>query len=198
MHARQLNRWVKCATTFTTLLVAWLPCLSVTSVGSAQAADRERAFTSRDFGFSARYPSDWYLGAKRSDDPLDIIDFRPSEAVHAVYIPQGGAEMVIGPVEAFHLRETPPTLNAWVVVDTARKHLISKNAFELESAPTGISQILEVRTEEGDPPLVSVGWYFRFQDHLFKAMLLYWKGNPNADKLIQTMRQVVHSLKLSP
>jgi RHS repeat-associated protein len=183
------------ATRFMTRLAVLL--ISVISVGSGQTANTEKTFTSKEYGFSARYPSDWYAGAKRSDHALDIIDFPPSKTVHAVYIPHGGAEMVIGPVAAFHLRETPRTLNAWATMETARKHLTSEHAFEVESAPTGITQILEVKTDEGEPPMEVVSWYFHFHERLFKAMLLYWKGNPNADKLVQTMKQVVLTLKLS-
>jgi hypothetical protein len=60
----------------------------------------------------------------------------------------------------------------------------------------GNETALEVREENYDSEAVI--WYFPFEGTWFKAVLIYWEGDPNADKYLQTMRQIVLSLKLSP
>lgn len=167
------------------------------SAGPGLADGLVKTFKSKNYGYAVRYPSTWYPGAKRSDDPLDIISFPPSEAIHALYIPRGGAEIIVAPVAAFHLRQTPGTVEAWIKMDTARKLVVSQRTFELRGAPDGMGPIREIRTEEDDPALETISWYFHFRGQLFKAMLLYWHGDPGAIKLSETMNEVVRSLTLS-
>jgi hypothetical protein len=94
----------------------------------------------------------------------------------------------------FYHGERHRTLDAWIQIDTAQSHVISNQTIELENGKI----VVEVRTKEPDPVLEGMRLYFRFQDRLFKAVVLYWRGNPNRVQLVQTMRQIVLSLKPSP
>ncbi len=163
--------------------------LSLVIPAIASAADPMKMFKSKDYGYTVQYPANWYKGSKRPDDPLDITSFPPSAAVHAVYIPQRGAEIMVAPVAAFHLRETPQTLDAWITTDTAHESIIAKRTFELRDARAGMNPIIEVRTDEDDPPLEALSWYFDFHGQLFKARLLYWQGNRNSDQACSDLEE---------
>jgi hypothetical protein len=158
-------------------------------------AESLKTFISKEYHYSTSYPADWFEANGHSGDPLRLIDFPPSDAVRAVFIPRSGAEIVLGPVTAFHLRQIPETPDQWATMDARRTHVIGRRTFDLRDTSPGMSRIIEVRTEELEPTLEGVNWYFILEGRLFKAMLLYWQGNSKVEQLIDTLNQVVRTVK---
>lgn len=165
------------------------------SLGSLGYARNDKIFNSRRYHYGARYPSGWYLDPTRIGDILDIISFPPSKAVHAVYLPSGGAEITLVPQEAVDQNHHPRTLQGWIDSDMKRRTGAAKRDLEIDG-PFGKLRITEIKRQHCAvaPCLQSINWYFQFEGRLFVATLSYWAGNPRADKLIQALNGIVRSL----
>jgi len=163
-----------------------------------QAADL-RTFRSETYGYIAQYPKGWYPDVTRTSDTLDIDSFPARKAVRAVHIPPGGAEIMLAPLEAVRQAEMPRTLADWITIDNRRPGVVDERQLEIDS-PDGRLSITEMKRDccAVAPFSESVAWYFQLKGRPFKALLVYWKGDPNLDKLRQTLQQIVSSIRLIP
>jgi len=157
-----------------------------------------KTFTSQSEGYIVEYPDTWYRNPSRLSDTLDVQNFPPSKAVHGLHIPGGGAEIEIASWRT--ARNGRSTVEEWIKGDTAHQKVLAKREINV-SLFSGVTRAIEVR-EEADvspgPLEEAVIWYFALQDKWFEAQLVYWRGDPNAEKYLQTMRQIVSSLRLTP
>ena len=169
--------------------------------GIAGAQGTLKRYKSETFGYAIQYPASWYRNPTRLTDTFDIQNFPPSKAVHGLYIPPRGAEIAVAPWESGERREGPrPTLDEWANADTVHQNVIAKRTFEIRM-PYGNEPAIEVKieTDEAPGPLSeAVKWYFHVKGRLFSALLIYWQGDPNADKYVRAMRQIVLSLDVIP
>ena len=164
----------------------------------AQSADGLRTFRSKSSGYEVQYPISWYGDATGTTDTLNIDNFPASKAIRAVHIPAGGAEIMLAPAEAGGRREKPRTLEAWVEMDNPRNSSLAKRTFDIEG-PRRMLSIIEVKKQccAVPPFFESVHWYFEFEGRLFGALLTYWKDDQNVDKLRETLKQVVLTLRVT-
>jgi len=150
-------------------------------------------FLSEAYGYTARYPSDWYL-VQPSLENLSIENFPPSETVTGVRLPTGGASINLLASETIR-RPTPPhTVPAWISIDSRHTPPEATSTFELEKRDLRVS-VTELTGDCCDvaPPFQTyVAWYFSVGGRLFKATLLCWKGDPNLDKLRETLKAMRH------
>jgi hypothetical protein len=160
----------------------------------AWSAEPPRNFQSEIYGFTAEYPADWFAGPA-TDGRLEITDFPPSQAVHGVYVPDKGAMIWMAPAESQAGRGTPQTMEAWIEMNTRRQDVISRLTVNLPSSRGQIAATeIAIRYEDER----SLEWYFQFGSRLFEASLIYWVDNDHVDSLVETMRQIVASLRLIP
>ena len=168
-----------------------------TSTIDVRAAEL-KAFESKTYGYLVQYPKEWYLDETTSTNTFHIDSFPPNKAVRAVHIPPGGAEIMLAPIDAVQQAEMPHTLADWMAMDNRRGGLADERTLEIEMAHGRLS-ISEVRRNccAVPPYSESVAWYFQLEGRPFKALLIYWKGDPKVDKLRQTLRRIVASLRLT-
>lgn len=172
-------------------------CSAIVLLCPASAAEISKVFASTTYKYSVRYPGDWYLDAAGIPDTLDIDNFPSSAAVHAVHLPPAGAEITLRPLETTRDRQTPPTLESWANSDSAREEVTARSAFEIDSFQ-GKMSVVEVRGHDaGEPPVFEWDdWYFRVSNRMFHASVVYWQGNPQAERLRKTLQQIVLSLRV--
>jgi len=132
-----------------------------------------REFVSEKGGYIAYYPGSWHiLGAKLPT--LQIANFRFSQIVTAVVVPNHGAVISIAP--------PPPGVTAvdqWITGDRAVTPVMSEKSFTLQRPETNPAlRVTEVVFEQIEGP-GTVSWYFDLSGHLLVANLSYWEGDPN-------------------
>lgn len=155
-------------------------------------------FKSQSEGYTVEYPDAWYRNPSRLTDTLDVQNFPPSKAVHGLHIPGGGAEIEIASWRT--ARNGRGTVEELIKADTAHQKVLAKRDINV-SLSSGAARAIEVREEAdvGSGPLEeALIWYFPLEDKWFEAQLVYWQGDPNSEKYLQTMRQIVLSLRLTP
>jgi hypothetical protein len=113
--------------------------------------------------------------------------------VRGVRLPPGGAEIVIDVPR--RSKEPPQNLDDWVKKATVHQKVLSTREITLGGSARTIL-IVDVQTQCcGSPPFQqSTEWFFALEGHYFQASLIYWQGDPNAERLEQTLKEIVLSL----
>jgi len=166
--------------------------------GTPQDTANFKQFTSKTYRYTVGYPATWHL--RVLNDIFAIENFAPSEAVRGARLPPGGAEIVVEvprpPSRA--TQKLPSNLDEWVELSTAHQRIIGRAARNLE---TGQSKraVIEIKVQCcAVPPYQEfVKWYFQIEDRMFSVTLGYWQGDPNAEQLLVTFREVALSLKIN-
>lgn len=172
------------------LLIVGVPGLS------APRAAQFTAFHSDRYQYTLRYPSGWFTNSlSRSGELFDIINFRPSRAAQAVFLPPTGVEISITPIEARQgpteprssvRREVPHTLEQWIAIATRGQEVEQTRKLTI----AGRLPVIEVRMKGADG-LEALDWYLSLHGRLFDARLLCWIGNPDVEGLRQVFEQIV-------
>jgi hypothetical protein len=177
----------------------WLLLTASLLLPSGAISAEAQFFESTAYRYSAQYPQGWQADDTSSKDTLTIDNFRASAAVHAVHLPRGGAEIEVRPAEASPGRERPQTLDAWIKANTAREDVTSRQAIQLEVGQESVPAIEVHGHDRGDAPVFEwVDWYFKIGDRMFQATVIYWQGNTRTDEFLETMKQVVRTLRAKP
>ena len=153
------------------------------------------SFKSQTHGYALQYPQSWR--PQIASDIFSIYNFPASRAVRAVVLPEGGAGInVVTSSQAVRDPEKlPKSLDDLVALDNAHHRIIGRGTAEIDDGRRKLS-VIEVKTICCDDQ-ESVKWYFEIDSHMFVARLFYWKVDPNADKLRETLKQIVLSLKVT-
>lgn len=151
-------------------------------------------FRSMSHGFSVKYPRSWYPHI--ASDIFSINNFPPSRAVRGEVLPSGGAGIFVLTSEQ-ELRDSrnPRDVSDFVELDNARQSLIDGRTLEVSGEGRRLA-VIEIRTLCCEPTQESVSWYFEIEKHMFVGILYYFRGDPNADKLHDTLKEVVLSLRI--
>jgi hypothetical protein len=179
--------------------------IAVAALGStaslAQSSKQEREFHSERFGYRVEYPPSWYINPyPPSGGVLNIINFPPSEATHAVFLPRGGASITFEPIEAVQgpveprssmRRRIPHTLAEWVEISNERRKVLSSSDLVLR----GGLHATEVRVEYSTGA-EAIDWFFGYRGRAFRATLVFWRADDDSEKLVPVLRQVVMSIQL--
>jgi len=167
-----------------------IPCLS-------QEPASHASFTSSTYGYSVEYPSHWVKDTTSPSDILDVVSFPLSETVHGSFLPVGGAELLVIPIDALtgHLR--PADLREWIAMDNRAHTAVSTRTIS-ERNGQGIISVTEVRGKccsSEHENLSWIAWYCNLRGRLFKAQLTY--GGPIVDdRLVPILNHAIASLKL--
>ena len=157
-----------------------------------------KSFESIEYGYAVKYPDDWH--PQILSGIFYIESFPPSSAVRGARIPKGGAGISISvpPQLMPGQGRMPQSMDAWVSIGTARRHVWGKRAFDLKGSP-GLISVIEVKTQCCSVPPVqeTIQWYFQIDGHFFLAEVAYWQGDPSAGRFTDTLRTIVLSLRLS-
>jgi len=182
------------------LIVCISPLIGFLLIGSSLPVERPqgvKTFESHRYGYAVQYPEEWYLDATGDVDAFEIDSFPLSEAVRGVHIPLGGASIYIVVPSQVRIggRAVSATLDAWIQAETTRMKVTGKRTFSVDDK----KPVVEIRSRCcAVPPFQDgVSWYFQVDGHLFRATLLYYQGDPNADKLLQVLKEIVLSLRLT-
>jgi len=151
-----------------------------------------KTFVSETYGFSVRYPGDWYLDKQHY--VFEIENFPPSRSVRATLPPDGAAIVIVVPAR---LKLNPRTLSEFIAMHNPRAEVIGKQPLTLNRREGALS-IVEVRTRCClEPPYEEwINWYFEIEGHFFAASLGHRERSPDEKQLIETLKQVVLSLRL--
>jgi hypothetical protein len=113
----------------------------------------------------------------------------------------GGAAILVLAAEQVLRRHTtsPASLDEWVAVSTKNSPAPERRKLEIEGASGEIS-VVEIKSEccAVAPFQESIDWYFEIGGRFFDASVTYWQGDPGAEKLRETLRQIVRTLKVIP
>jgi hypothetical protein len=156
-----------------------------------------KIFENKRYSYSVEYPNDWFL-----DDTagrFQLLSFPPQKAVRAVLLPEGGAVILILVPSQIARSESgqPRTLEEWVGLGAKHDQVTGRRDVEIETS-TGFTTAVEVKTlccsiapfQEG------VDWYFMTGGRYFEATVTYWQGDPEARARVETMKQLVRSLRV--
>jgi hypothetical protein len=148
-------------------------------------------------GFTLQYPANWYPFIL--SDVFCIEKFHPSKTVRAVGLPPGGAGIHVV-VASQILREgqkMPQSVDDLATLDVAGKDVIGRRNLVIREGARALP-VVEVKTRccTAYPYREAVTWYFQFEGVLFAADVYYWEGDPNASKLVETLRQIVLSVRV--
>lgn len=168
-------------------------CGLVASAGAATL----KLFENTKYAYSVEYPNDWFLDATAGR--FQLVSFPPREAVKAALLPKGGAVIIIlVPSQIARSEpEQPRTLEGWVGLGTKHQEVTGRRNVEIETS-IGLTTAVEIRTlccavapfQEG------VEWYFMTGGRYFEATVMYWQGDSEAQARVETMRQLVRSLRV--
>jgi hypothetical protein len=157
-------------------------------------------FHSDQYGYTLNYPSDWFKNSLAPSTGLfDIINFPPSRAAHAVFLPPTGAEITVTPIEARQgptdprssaRREVPHTLEEWIAIATRGEEVELRRDLTIGGRPP----VIEIRMKAADG-LEVLDWYFSLRGRLFNARLLCWVGNSEFEGLRRVLEQIVLTLE---
>jgi hypothetical protein len=168
--------------------LACLLFLALLAIGQIPKGQSE--FVSQQGHYVVRYPKSWYL-LQPGLPTLYISSFPPSRAVRAVIVPENGATISVVPSP-----DGIKDVEQWIARDGAAMQVKSRGTIVLRKSesdkPLNISQVLFESIEGPD----TTRWYFELPGLLLVANLSYWKGDPNAEKHRQVLRDVVESARV--
>jgi hypothetical protein len=176
-------------------------CMAVVLVcgcpSQATGAGR-RTFENKKYGYTLQYPNSWKLQALA--DAFRIENFPPAKTVRAVRLPAGGASIdVMVPQQLLHQgQHIPRNIDEWTILGAAKRRVLTRHQLEISNGARGFA-VTELKTECcAVPPFQeSIEWYFAIDGRMFLASVVYWQGDPNVEKLEETLRQVVLSLRVN-
>jgi hypothetical protein len=153
-------------------------------------------FTNRAYGYVVQYPRGWRSIGTPSK--FMICNFPASKAVRGSVIPESGAVIkVLVPTELVRRGQAiPATLNEWAALGSAHEEVVAMTTREIEKQGRRLA-LIEVRSECcGGPPFQdSIEWYFRLDGRLFSASVTYLRADRHATEYVDTLTQVVLSLR---
>lgn len=176
-----------------TILVALL----VTGLAGRSETGPWKSFVSTRFGYTAHYPSCWYL-LEPDLKSLYIVNFPPEKRVKAVVLPKNGASIaIVG---------KPPrakTLAEWIDRESRYADQCSRQILTLRDDQTGrtllVTEVTRDWTSEPQPFFQSIDCYFEIDGLPLAARLDYRRGDPNAASYRTILHQVVLTVRtLSP
>lgn len=178
-----------------TLVLLALTCAMSPRLGAGDT----KSFENKTYGYRVQYPRSWR--PQIVSDVFYIENFPPSKMVRAVRLPEGGAGIHVS-VPSRIIRKgqaMPRNLEEWATLGTGRITVIGKRTLEVGDDRRKLP-VIEVKTLccAVPPYQESVDWYFQINDRMFSGSLLYWQGDPNAARLVEVLRQVVLSIRLTP
>jgi len=174
-------------------------CLVLIYSAIAQEGGGLNAFESPEYHFTLQYPAKWYRNP--TDRRFYIENFPPTKAVRAVRLPMdgGAAILVLTSEQVLPKGARPMGLDEWVALAIRNSPTSEKRTLQIAGA-NGLIAAVETTSECcAVPPLQeSVDWYFEIDGRFFDASVTYWRGDPNAKKLRETLQQVVQTLRVIP
>lgn len=166
--------------------LSWMLFLAPFAVGASgsQIPKAWGEFVSLKGGYIAYFPKSWHV-LTPGLPTLEISSFPPSRAVRAVVVPDnGGATISIAP---------PPAgitnVEQWIANGVSKVR--SRDSLILHRTDSnGSLHISEVVYESIEGP-DTVSWYFEISGRLLVANLSYWRGDRNAQKYRQVLREMI-------
>jgi len=178
-------------------LAALLAHISAALPGSTSSGQAKR-FVSAAQHFWVSFPGTWY---EYSDtDPtagvLYIVSFSPERRVQGVFIPRGGAEIVVRPADCGGAR-----YQEWVDSVARDAAVISRSAVVLvERAGRAVvrGKRIVLRVQLGPKAFLRETYLCVSTDHRdFQARLAFWEEDPAATNHEKVLESVLKSIRLT-
>jgi hypothetical protein len=169
------------------------PLLPLMVTFGADSTETTKTFTSTRARYTVDYPRSWHV-LDRALPTLYVVNFPPSQSVHAVTLPPGGASIAVVP---------PPTgvldAEGWATRDLLPgRKVVSKGNVVLKLRVTGtpldVTEV-DVAWESPSPKFEDLDCYFVISGHLLAGRLTYWQGDSRAAEYRQTLHKVIESLR---
>lgn len=184
------SRWSK-----PILLVGGCIALLALIVGGGEMRTTKcRQYVSYAMGYTVCIPPGWQP-LEWTDDPGSLVNFDPNLRETGNIRPPGGAMIeLIRPTSAMDIRDA----QSWA--DSENLPELSRRSLALCCNRGNPRSVLESKRGAGgiEPVEMSLNDYFSVSGELFRATLLYWKGDPNLKAYAAALHDVVLSLELKP
>ncbi len=174
-------------------LVALLSLASIPVGANGQRQEKKsEPFISHQGGWTAEFPASWRIYPSPTDNntALDIINFPLSRRVTAVFLPEKGAEISVGPPP-----EGISTIAEWIKRRSVAQDVQSRQSFILRKRDSQeLLKVTEVISQAAEG-LEVLDCYFEFAGHPMLGSAVYWKGDPNAPKLRALLHEIIATIR---
>jgi len=170
---------------------------STCALSTAQDNNVIATFKNPSQGYTLQHPLSWHT--QIASDIFSIVNFPPASAIRGTGLAKRGAGIhILTSSQAIRdPQKLPGSLDEFVALDNAHQNVIGKRTVQIGDGHQML-MVIEAKTICCDPTQESVNWYFEINDHMFVGSVFYWQGDPDADKLRETLKQVVLSLRIIP
>ncbi len=174
----------------------------VASIFAPQAAlSQDGTYRSAKFNYRLLLPPGWNTSTAGSG-VLTIFDYKPAEAGPQGLFPFGGAEMLVLPFAGLEAITKAKTMDEWIAYNAGHNHsgVSTKHRPDLSKGGNSPNEVVEVDADfERDPQdeglQHEVNYYFTLRGKMFRLMLIYWKGNPQASHLRSVCESLLGSVR---
>jgi hypothetical protein len=174
----------------------------VASLFAPQASlSQSRSYVSAKFNYRLLLPPGWNMSAAGSD-VLMIFDYKQTEALPQGLFPDRGAEIWVIPFAGLEAITKAKTMDEWIAYNAGHNHsgVSTKHRPDLSKGGNSPNEVVEVDADfERDPQdeglQHEVNYYFTLRGKMFRLMLIYWKGNPQASHLRSVCESLLGSVR---